>query len=35
MTDAGDLVPRQAEFLLFRTEDGGVRVEVRFAGETV
>ena len=35
MTDAGDLVPRQAEFLLYRTEDGGVRVEVRFAGETV
>lgn len=35
MTDAGDLVPREAEFLLYRTEDGGVRLEVRFDGETV
>jgi len=34
VTDAGDLVPREAEFLLYRTEDGGVRVEVRFDGET-
>ena len=34
MTDASDLVPSEAEFLLYRTEDGGVRVEVRFDGET-
>ena len=34
MTDAGDLVPSEAEFLMYRTEDGIARVEVRFDGET-
>lgn len=32
MTDS--LAPRDAEFLLYRTEDGRARVEVRFDGET-
>ena len=34
MTNADDIVPRDAEFLLYRTEDGRARVEVRFGGET-
>lgn len=34
MTDPNDLAPREAEFLLFQTEDGQTRIEVRFAGET-
>ena len=34
MTDPEGIVPHEAEFLLYRTEDGGARVEVRFDGET-
>jgi len=34
MTDSGGIAPRDAEFLLYRTEDGRARVEVRFDGET-
>jgi hypothetical protein len=34
MTDSGGIIPREAEFLLYRTEDGRARVEVRFDGET-
>jgi hypothetical protein len=34
MADSGGIVPHEAEFLLYRTEDGRVRVEVRFDGET-
>ena len=30
-----DLVPSRGEFLLYQTEDGRTRVEVRFAGDTV
>lgn len=29
-----DLVRREAEFLLYQTEDGRTRVEVRFGGGT-
>ena len=29
-----DLVPAEAEFLLYQTEDGRTRVEVRFDGDT-
>lgn len=29
-----DLVRREAEFLLYQTEDGRTRVEVRFDGDT-
>lgn len=35
MTDSEGMVPHDAEFLLYRTEDGRARVEVRFVGETV
>jgi len=34
MTDPGGIIPHEAEFLLYRTEDGRARVEVRFDGET-
>jgi len=34
MTDPKDLALREAEFLLYQTEDGRTRVEVRFDGET-
>lgn len=34
MTDSTDMSRREAEFLLYQTEDGRTRVEVRFAGET-
>ena len=34
MTDPKDLALREAEFLLYQTEDGRTRVEVRFGGET-
>ena len=34
MTDSGGIIPHDAEFLLYRTEDGRARVEVRFDGET-
>jgi hypothetical protein len=34
MTDTDSLIPHEAEFLLYRTEDGRARVEVRFDGET-
>ena len=34
MTDSGGVIPHEAEFLLYRTEDGRARVEVRFDGET-
>ncbi len=34
MTDSEGIVPHKAEFLLYRTEDGRARVEVRFDGET-
>lgn len=34
MTEPKNLSPREAEFLLYQTEDGQTRVEVRFAGET-
>jgi hypothetical protein len=30
-----DIIPRPAEFLLYKTEDGRTRVEVRFEGETL
>lgn len=33
--DTGALVPSGGELLLYQTEDGRTRVEVRFAGETV
>lgn len=33
--DAGALVHSGGEFLLYQTEDGRTRVEVRYAGETV
>ena len=33
MTDSGGIIPHEAEFLLYRTEDGRARVEVRFDGE--
>ena len=33
MTDSGGVVPHEVEFLLYRTEDGRARVEVRFDGE--
>jgi hypothetical protein len=35
MTDSEGIVPHASEFLLYRTEDGRARVEVRFDGETV
>jgi len=34
MTDTDSLIPHEAEILLYRTEDGRARVEVRFDGET-
>ena len=34
MTEPKDLAPREAEFLLYQTEDGRTHVEVRFGGET-
>ncbi len=34
MTDPEGIVPHEAEFLLYQTEDGRARVEVRFDGET-
>lgn len=34
MTDPKDLALREAEFLLYQTEDGQVRVEVRLDGKT-
>ncbi len=34
MTDSEGIVPHEAEFLLYQTEDGRARVEVRFDGET-
>lgn len=34
MPDRKDLALREAEFLLYQTEDGRTRVEVRFGGET-
>jgi hypothetical protein len=34
MIDPKDLALREAEFLLYQTEDGRTRVEVRFGGET-
>jgi len=34
MTEPKDLALREAEFLLYQTEDGRTRVEVRFDGET-
>lgn len=34
LTDSTDMSRREAEFLLYQTEDGRTRVEVRFAGET-
>ena len=34
MTDSEGIIPHDAEFLLYRTEDGRARVEVRFDGET-
>lgn len=33
MTDSEGIVPHEAEFLLYRTEDGRARVEARFDGE--
>jgi hypothetical protein len=34
MTDETDITRNETEFLLYRTEDGRTRVEVRFEGET-
>lgn len=34
MSDKNSIVRQQAEFLLYQTEDGRTRVEVRFGGET-
>lgn len=34
MTDSKRIIPRESEFLLYQTEDGRGRVEVRFVGET-
>ena len=34
MTDSGGIIPHESEFLLYQTEDGRARVEVRFDGET-
>jgi hypothetical protein len=34
MTDTDSLIPHEAEFLLYRKEDGRTRVDVRFDGET-
>ena len=34
MRDSGGIVPHESEFLLYQTEDGRGRVEVRFVGET-
>ncbi len=34
MTDSEGIVPHEAEFLLYQTEDGRARVQVRFDGET-
>jgi hypothetical protein len=34
MTDSKRIVPQEAEILLYQTEDGRGRVEVRFVGET-
>ncbi len=34
MTDSEGIVPHEAEFLLYQSEDGRARVEVRFDGET-
>jgi len=34
MIDPEGVIPHEAEFLLYRTEDGRARVEVRFDGET-
>lgn len=34
MTDETGIIRQEAEFLLFQTEDGLTRVEVRFIGET-
>lgn len=34
MTDSEGVIPHEAEFLLYQTEDGHARVEVRFDGET-
>jgi len=34
MTDSEGIIPHEAEFLLYRTEDCRARVEVRFDGET-
>lgn len=35
MTDEKDIALRDSEFLLYQTQDGTLRVEVRFDGETV
>lgn len=35
MNDENAPLPREAEFLLYQTEDGRTRVEVRFAGDTL
>ncbi len=35
MTDPRSIARRQGEFLLYQTEDGQTRVEVRFDGEAV
>jgi hypothetical protein len=35
MPDSTDLTTQRAEFVLYQTEDGQTRVEVRFEGETV
>jgi len=34
MTDSEGVIPHEAEFLLYQTEDGRARAEVRFDGET-
>ena len=34
MADSGGVIPHEAEFLLYRTEDGRARVDARFDGET-
>ncbi len=34
MTESGGIVPREAEVLLYQTEDGTARIEVRFEGAT-
>ena len=34
MTNGTESAPGEAEFLLYQTEEGGTRVDVRFDGET-